>query len=103
MKLRIALIPTDRHDCGILTPNAPVLIVVFALRLSAEVGGASVMFGKSDGCTGRRVEGGREVGAVKTGHFKGSYWCVCTINLIKRSHGDIIHWFMSTVFFWSQE
>lgn len=39
MKLRIALIPTDRHDCGILTPNAPVLIVVFALRLSAEVGG----------------------------------------------------------------
>lgn len=101
MKLRIALIPTGRHDCGILTPNAPVLIVVFALRLSAEVGGECHVW-QVRWMHGEKGEG-REVGAVKTGHFKGSYWCVCTINLIKRSHGDIIHWFMSTVFFWSQE
>lgn len=59
MKLRIALIPTDRHDCGILTPNAPVLIVVFALRLSAEVGGrvsclASQMDARGEGREGSK-------------------------------------------------
>lgn len=35
MKLRRALIPTDRHDSGIPASNAAVLIAVFALRLSA--------------------------------------------------------------------
>ena len=35
MKLRAALIATVWHDCGILAPNALILIVVFALRLSA--------------------------------------------------------------------
>lgn len=84
-------------------PKCPSINSSICFETVSRGGGASVMFGKSDGCTGRRVKGGREVGAVKTGHFKGSYWCVCTINLIKRSHGDIIHWFMSTVFFWSQE
>lgn len=44
-KLRGRLIPTVRHDVGILTLNASVLIVVFALRLSA--GGVSVMFARS--------------------------------------------------------
>lgn len=35
MKLRGALMPTVWYDGGILAPNALVLIVVFALRLSA--------------------------------------------------------------------
>lgn len=37
---------------GILTPNAAVLIAIFAFRLSA--GGVSVMFARSDGQRGRR-------------------------------------------------
>lgn len=72
-----ALIPTDWHDSGILTPNAAVLIAVFALRLSAG-GGVSCLPGQMDREGGGRRRRGEWEGYWLPGlDFKELYWCVC--------------------------